>query len=735
MTTEPRASDNELIFVQSDSSTKQDSWNPIIGESTKAYLDGLAYDTAGQRDESLRILSRCINPSAVELKSNAVLVVGQVQSGKTASFTTLSTLARDNDFGLIIVIAGTTTPLCEQTFDRLTEDLDLDASDASERWSMVINPQQGSSDAAILDSTLKNHLTYDLHGPFPRGTAIVVVMKETTHLRNLTELLKSLDVSKAGSVSAIYARIRDLRACLPRHSLAQYTATPQALLLANLADSLSPDSICVLEPSPAYTGGDYFFGEHHDSFVRKIPDDEVITYRDEYATDVGPPPTLRKAFISYAVAFAAARLRGDKEVCSMLVHPDWKTATHAIWKTWVEAIKQDLILTLEADGDPDRDSLIVNEIEPLVTEAQKFSSDFPKADDKLLQWLLFALRNTQVQVFNSDQDRKQFKWQKSQGWVLIGGQLLGVGFTVKGLRVTHMMRSSGGGLADSVQQRARFFGYRRDYGLDGRGWFDADLAKAFADYASNERVLRSSLREFDVEGKSLKDWKRAFLIEAKWQPTRKAAQKIELGRFKTNQGWFKQRLFSKSDVELFLANRASIETYVESLDFTPDQSISGGDSPHTGHYRADTTIAELARILSELAFMSEDSGRFTTASLVLSNIDQQLPADVVYMAKALAPGRRKRSIDWIPEEKSAPHVIGRVEIHQGRNPKVRDDPSDESYKGDAAARHSNKVTLQLHFIDLKDEHGVVVGEAENLPFIALYLPEQYRKAGMAVLPS
>jgi hypothetical protein len=37
------------------------------------------------------------------------------------------------------------------------------------------------------------------------------------------------------------------------------------------------------------------------------------------------------------------------------------------------------------------------------------------------------------------------------------------GFTVEGLTVTYMPRGLGMGNADTVQQRARFFGYKRSY--------------------------------------------------------------------------------------------------------------------------------------------------------------------------------------------------------------------------------------------------------------------------------
>ena len=51
------------------------------------------------------------------------LTVGYVQSGKTMSFTTLTALAADNGYRIVIYLAGTKNNLLSQTTKRLTKDL------------------------------------------------------------------------------------------------------------------------------------------------------------------------------------------------------------------------------------------------------------------------------------------------------------------------------------------------------------------------------------------------------------------------------------------------------------------------------------------------------------------------------------------------------------------------------------------------------------------------------------
>ena len=60
------------------------------------------------------MLARCADPDE-RARRRTGLVVGYVQSGKTLSFTTVISLARDNGFPLIVLLAGTKENLHEQT--------------------------------------------------------------------------------------------------------------------------------------------------------------------------------------------------------------------------------------------------------------------------------------------------------------------------------------------------------------------------------------------------------------------------------------------------------------------------------------------------------------------------------------------------------------------------------------------------------------------------------------------
>lgn len=122
------------------------------------------------------------------------LVMGAVQSGKTASMLGVSAQALDAGVDAIIVLAGTRTSLWRQTFDRLTADLDLDGEPADLARRRTLLPTPGR----VLAEDADLHLAgmYDLSEPRARRMMdrkrplIAVVMKNVHHLRAMGDTIK-----------------------------------------------------------------------------------------------------------------------------------------------------------------------------------------------------------------------------------------------------------------------------------------------------------------------------------------------------------------------------------------------------------------------------------------------------------------------------------------------------------------------------------------------------------------
>jgi hypothetical protein len=275
-------------------------WNPVLGREFSSFVTPpMPQDQQDRlRAETLRILRTCVDPSEslTKPRANAGLVLGYVQSGKTSSFTAAAALARDNNYDLIIVIAGVNTILTNQTYSRLQKDLGLDRPDVVNRWTKVLNPKIGKDPAVQhIQTQILTRAQTRQAGNMPIGAVpLVVVMKSTSHLKNLNAILQGLketndlrgltalviddechmatpnvakqqdDVTQL-SKSRIYELIGELRSYLPHHTLLQYTATPQANLLCALEDEFRAEFVRLLGHGPGYAGGRAFFVDRRPS--------------------------------------------------------------------------------------------------------------------------------------------------------------------------------------------------------------------------------------------------------------------------------------------------------------------------------------------------------------------------------------------------------------------------------------------------------------------------------------
>ena len=173
------------------------------------------------------------------------------------------------------------------------------------------------------------------------GVSELAILRHFQHSLSTTRLIKPLQTfsGPAHKESTTYSQIRRIRHALPRHTFLQYTATPQAPLLISLADQLSPDWVTLLEPGSGYTGGTYFFKEHHNDFVRLIPDADLAAFKEKgHAT----PESLQQAFATFLVGVAHGSLQSPRAPTqrSMLVHPSQQVAPHKETALWLSSLRK-----------------------------------------------------------------------------------------------------------------------------------------------------------------------------------------------------------------------------------------------------------------------------------------------------------------------------------------------------------------------------------------------------------
>lgn len=646
------------------------------------------------------------------------------------SFTAVTALARDNSYALVVLITGTSIPLSEQSLERLRRDLRL-GTRSDRRWQHFHNPRRDQT-LHTIQSTLTDWRDPEV-SEAERQTVLVTVMKNHRHLAHLNELLRALELSDVaalviddeadqaglnnlvlqGRQSTTYRRLVELRHLLPHHTYLQYTATPQAPLLINLIDVLSPRFAEVLTPGNDYVGGREFFIERPD-LTRIIPAGEIPSRNNPLSE---PPATLLEAMRIFVLGVAAGiHLDGGRENRSMMVHPSQQTMQHAEYARWVRETKQhwERLLSLD-DQDPDRQAFAA-ELTVSYADLRATVDGLPELAT-LLGVLRRAIRRIQVTEVNAVRGRTpQIDWSASYGHILVGGQAMDRGFTVRGLTVTYMPRGVGVGNADTVQQRARFFGYKRSYLGYCRIFLEAMARDAYRRYVEHEEDIRQRLIVHRRSGRPLTEWKRAFFLDLALQPTRKSVLDLDYMQTVIADDWYSPAAPHDSE-DAIQWNRQVISAFESSLAFHP----SPGHPDRTEMQKHEmATGVPLSTVFEELLTRlritrPSDSQLYTGLLLqVREYLDGH--TDAVCDVYRMSPGTpRIRSLN---EEDEIPNLF------QGAHPVEPLERRGTIYPGDRQIRAPQGMTVQIHNLDVVREQDRI----RSVPVVAVWVPREMARS-------
>lgn len=708
-------------------------WIPVrkaeaTGVATRSKLDQSAQDRL--IEDAAEILGLGVDPASCQGSATG-LVVGYVQSGKTLSFTTVIGLARDNGFPLVIVIAGTKDSLLNQSHDRLLKDLNVDAGDGLPAWKMRKNVRATDpNDEQFIRQGIEAWRNDDLEED-ERATVILTVLKQRQRLQSLTTLLTKLNLHdvpvlviddeadqaslntkvRQGEESATYSNISDLRNALPCHTYLQYTATPQAPLLINIADVLSPNFHKVLEPGAGYVGGKDFFAPAS-RYIRDIPPNDLAPGAD-------PPQSMLEAVQVFFVGLATSLTQKPK-LRSMLIHPSRLRADHRQVVEWVGAAKTNWESTLKLpQTDPDRVDLVA-EFQAAYDHLLTTTPDLPPLEEVLAK-LPRALRNTTIIEFNTNGRPKtpEINWRHAEGWILVGGQAVDRGFTVNSLTVTYMPRGVGMGNADALQQRARFFGYKREYLGLCRVWVEGNTRAAFEDYVEHEEIMRAELMRLEAEGKSLKTWRRRFVLSADLQPCRKNVVADDFTRPRRLGGWTQQK-GALMTPELRQDNSAALERLIDELSMETDTTTYPTNEVAQQHFVArEVPLQRVVDTLVEYRLEDpRDTAAFTGILITLGEALRQFP-DTKVAIYQMRPNAKTSFRRTVSDEGTLEDGFqqGRTALSGGGT----------AYPGDAAFQMPDRPTIQLHRYDLiETDDGPP--SAKAAPLLAIHIPAALARA-------
>lgn len=724
----------ETVDVLPAGATGTTKWEPKQKEELFGLLDQLklAPDSAHRlTEEALGILSRCLPPTERTGRVTG-LVFGYVQSGKTMSFTTVAALARDNGYQLVIVIAGTSLPLLDQSTRRLERDLRL-VTRPDRKWLHFESDSLTAADRSRIRDALADW--HDPHvPPSQRKTVLVTVMKHHEHLQKLIDVLKGLDLAgvpalvvddeadqaslnnyarRAGNQqSATYQRLLALRDALPSHSFLQYTATPQAPLLLSIIDTLSPNFAELLTPGAGYVGGKDFFGERS-PYVKIIPDKEIPTAQQPLHA---PPKSLLDAmrvfFLGVAAGIILEEGRGHR---SMMVHPSQQQAGHSEYFGWVTATREQWkrLLDPQLGMAADRDALI-KLFKDAEKELRRTVPELPPFE-QLVQQLPYAIRSTRVEKVNAaDGPTPNINWSSAYAFILVGGQAMDRGFTVEGLTVTYMPRGIGVGNADTVQQRARFFGYKRHYLGYCRVYLENAARDAYMHYVQHEEHMRKALRAHRESGRPLDEWRRAFFLNRSLKPTRRSVLKLDYATERLGDAWFWIGAPHEGDGAV-AANRREVEAFRARLSWRLDVGHPNRSPTQCHRVDSDVPLASAYRdLLANLRVTRlEDSQSFTALLVLIESYLEKHPDVRCTVYEMSRWDERERGTD-------SKGVI--KNLFQGSNPVSPRPGQPLVYPGDRQIRATEGVTIQLHRLRIKNEANEVI--AVDVPTVAVWIPSE-----------
>lgn len=497
-------------------------------------------------DSSDRILRQLASPAEEQFDIRG-LVLGFVQSGKTANYTALVAKAADAGYRLVVVLSGIDKGLRRQTNIRLKREL-VGYSDS--RPGAVRMPPVGRQ--------WHEFTTDEIDGDFQPGNAnhaalqgsqpvLLVVKKNGPVLRRLLNWLDDAppDVKRAlptlviddeadqASVdtrgtfqtededpdpeyeapSVINGLIRDLLRRFDRCAYVAYTATPFANILIphntfdpSVGSDLYPKDFIVDLPKPlGYFGAEEFFGrmdavsgetEGGLDVIREVSDADIATLQQGEL-----PLSMELALMDFVLAGAARSQRGQGDLpATMLVHASQLKVVQSHLRRLLEKLYSELRdewRYQRSHGVRDKFCQRWETEFRRVTRSRHIDRDVGFED--IEDYVGPFLEAIQVREVNSDTGEVlDYEREPSLKAIAVGGNKLSRGLTIEGLLVSYFVRRSS--MYDTLMQMGRWFGYRSGYEDLTRIYTTPELASWFGDLAFVENQLRQDIEIYESQG-------------------------------------------------------------------------------------------------------------------------------------------------------------------------------------------------------------------------------------------
>ncbi len=521
-----------------------------------------------------KILDRLGDPRNLSSWSRFGMVVGHVQSGKTANYIGLVCKAADAGYRLIVVIAGIHNNLRNQTQGRIDEGFigrdtgRLAHANKAQRQKII---GVGRFDQREFPVSLTNTLK-----DFNKATAtsntsqigqynvpvILVIKKNPSTLKNLIEWLREHSVHEGtqmidqpmlliddeadnasinikygkDEVARINGQIRELLSIFKRSCYVGYTATPFANIFIDpetddevFQQDLFPRHFIIgLDVPSNYFGAQKVFVEVPSQHVRLIEDNEdllPIKHKIDHAVDA-LPESLRDAVRTFFVARAIRNNRGQaRQHASMLVNASRFTDVQGKIKRQIADLVDSIRNAVAVDAGKGIAALKNPEIAALhaAWEAEFQTAEgasWPEIQARLHE-VVVATKVVEVNASKRSiaLDYDQFG-EYGVTIIAVGGFSLSRGLTLEGLTVSYFLRNSL--MYDTLMQMGRWFGYRSGYEdlcriwmpPDGVGWY-AHISEAMDDLQAQLKRMELAKATPEQFGLAVRSHPQSLIVTAR----------------------------------------------------------------------------------------------------------------------------------------------------------------------------------------------------------------------------
>jgi len=494
------------------------------------------------------ILDLLGNPAELERWNRRGLVIGDVQSGKTATYTALCCKAADAGYRVIILLTGTLENLRRQTQKRLDEGfVGLDSSDILTKETGHMKKVVGAGElnqerfAGVFTSRTK-----DFNKPLLSSLGftlktfsepvLVVIKKNRGILNNLRNWLRAYnadphsglidepmllidDEADNASVNtaalgknptSINEGIRGLLSLFRRASYIGFTATPFANIFIDpknesemLGHDLFPrDFIYALQPPTNYIGATRIFNDDNseDKFICHIEDAESAfpSNHKSYFQIEFLPQSLKRAIRQYFLANVVRDLRGHENTHrSMLVNvsrfTDVQNQLAKLIETDVRGMQQDVRSYSQLD--PTK-ALLNDTLASLKSIYEEDFQDIEFEWNAIQKALHASVLPIDVRSVNRSTGAASLDYAaySTTGFrvIAVGGMSLSRGLTLEGLCISYFYRNSQ--MYDTLLQMGRWFGYRDEYSDLCRLWLTEDAQQWYSHITLSSEELRDEVQ-------------------------------------------------------------------------------------------------------------------------------------------------------------------------------------------------------------------------------------------------